>query len=738
VREYAVEASASILDSPPRIEFQWVSDPAAAEYFVYEKSVNDTAWGDPVAVLPGNATSWTDDAFAAGEAREYSFRKTRGLILDTLAIAPGTEVVFIIKDSWGDGICCSNGLGLYEVSGCGNVYASGGAFASVESTSFVAGPPENPCGVVVVKIVLDLYGQETTWKIIEKATGVLLAGGGPYSPPKFGHLLAGAEVPEEEGRGTVLLLVHEPLAAPLQPELVRLETDMIRDGFRVVRRDVPSTATVPEVKDLIVSEREDDSTVTTVCLLGHVAVPYSGDVHGVHADQTGAWPADLYYGELDGPWTDSIVNNTSATRPENHNVPGDGKFDQTFLPSDVDLEVGRVDLSDLPAFDEDEIALMRRYLDKNHAFRSGAVALPRRGIIDDNAGVLYGTAYACVGWRNFTAMFGQGGAVAGNWVPDLQQNGYLFAYGCGPSSYTGCGGVASTQDFANRVFHSVFTMLMGSYFGDWDNPNNVLRAPLASEGEILACSWAGFPPWHLHRMALGGTIGASTRLSQNNWTLYTIGCGGRGIHTALMGDPTLRMHVVRPVSSLSLDALAPGRVRVSWSPPPDPVVGYHVYRADSLHGAFTRLNGDRIADTVFTDEAAPDRKGVYMVRAVKLEPTGSGSYYNLSPGAIDSIDVVTGVGDSRPPATLRGAPNPFGRTGEIRYALPERTHVRVCIYDASGRLVRELVSGVRDAGAHAVTWDRTDDRGREIASGVYFLSMKAGGATIRKKLVVVR
>ena len=50
VREYAVEASASILDSPPRIEFQWVSDPAAAEYFAYEKSVNDTAWGDPVTV----------------------------------------------------------------------------------------------------------------------------------------------------------------------------------------------------------------------------------------------------------------------------------------------------------------------------------------------------------------------------------------------------------------------------------------------------------------------------------------------------------------------------------------------------------------------------------------------------------------------------------------------------------------------------------------------------------------
>jgi hypothetical protein len=43
--------------------------------------------------------------------------------------------------------------------------------------------------------------------------------------------------------------------------------------------------------------------------------------------------ADVYYADLDGTWTDASVNNTSASSPRNHNVRGDGKFDQSKVPS---------------------------------------------------------------------------------------------------------------------------------------------------------------------------------------------------------------------------------------------------------------------------------------------------------------------------------------------------------------------------------------------------------------------
>ncbi len=104
---------------------------------------------------------------------------------------------------------------------------------------------------------------------------------------------------------------------------------------------------------MIVTESVTDPTIESLFILGHVPVPYSGNILGAHANHQGAWPADLYYGELDGEWTDYLVTNTSASRVANHNVPGDGKFDQTFLPSDVDLMVGRVDLNRMPELEGD-------------------------------------------------------------------------------------------------------------------------------------------------------------------------------------------------------------------------------------------------------------------------------------------------------------------------------------------------------------------------------------------------
>jgi hypothetical protein len=73
--------------------------------------------------------------------------------------------------------------------------------------------------------------------------------------------------------------------------------------------------------------------------------------------------------------------------------------------------------------------------------------------------------------------------------------------------------VGSTSDFANGPVKSVFNMLFGSYFGDWENQNNFLRASIAAEGYTLTNCWAGRPNWHFHHMALGETIGYGTRLT---------------------------------------------------------------------------------------------------------------------------------------------------------------------------------------------------------------------------------
>ena len=73
-----------------------------------------------------------------------------------------------------------------------------------------------------------------------------------------------------------------------------------------------------------------------------------------------------------------------------------------------------------------------------------------------------------------------------------------------------------------------------------------LRASLAN-GKGLTCCWSGRPHWYFHGMALGETIGETLLYTQNRPSLTT--SSNQQVHIALMGDPTLRMHVVAPAGS---------------------------------------------------------------------------------------------------------------------------------------------------------------------------------------------
>lgn len=475
----------------------------------------------------------------------------------------------------------------------------------------------------------------TTWTDFNIGAGnryeYWIAKGG--SPAASGFLTAGIQAAAVEDRGIVVLLVDAAKVPVLGTRLARLEQDLVGDGWRVIRHDVPSTMTPPNVRQLIVNDNAQTLAVRSVFVLGHVAVPYSGTINpDGHPDHFGAWPADVYYGELDGTWTDTVANTTVASRVENQNVPGDGKFDQSSLPSNVDLAVGRVDLSNMTLFLAGEDALLQQYLDKDHDYRHKVFAADARAVIDDNFGYFAGEAFAANGWRNFAALVGPANVIAADYFTTLNTTsggGYLWSYGCGGGSYLGASGIGTTNDFAASQNRGVFTMLFGSYFGDWDFHDSFLRAPLC-QGWTLANVWAGRPNWSFHPMGLGATIGDCAKYSQNDSTAG--GFGTRFVHVALMGDPTLREHVIAPPGGVAVTDLWP-QANVTWAASADPVAGYHVYRAASPQGPFTRLTSVPVAATAFTDPAAIAGSSTYMVRALRLETTPTGTYWNLSQGA---------------------------------------------------------------------------------------------------------
>lgn len=103
----------------------------------------------------------------------------------------------------------------------------------------------------------------------------------------------------------------------------------------------------------------------------------------------------------------------------------------------------------------------------------------------------------------------------------------------------------------------------------------------------------------------------------------------------------------------------------------------------------------------------------------------------------------TGVESGDLPVAFRtklmpNEPNPFNPTTRIRFALEEPAFVDLAVYDLGGRLVRQLAQGQQPAGEHAAVWDGTDGSGREVASGTYFYSLRAGNEIRTRKLNLIR
>jgi hypothetical protein len=78
-------------------------------------------------------------------------------------------------------------------------------------------------------------------------------------------------------------------------------------------------------------------------------------------------------------------------------------------------------------------------------------------------------------------------------------------------------------------------------------------------------------------------------------------------------------------------------------------------------------------------------------------------------------------------------PNPFNPSTNIRYQLPENSHVKLQVYDILGNLVTTLIDQPMEAGYHSVVWNAGS-----IASGVYFYTFRSGSYVSTKKLVLLK
>ena len=83
------------------------------------------------------------------------------------------------------------------------------------------------------------------------------------------------------------------------------------------------------------------------------------------------------------------------------------------------------------------------------------------------------------------------------------------------------------------------------------------------------------------------------------------------------------------------------------------------------------------------------------------------------------------------------SPNPTRGRVSIAYDVPRGGGlVSIAIFDVAGRRVRLLFDGAAPAGRRLATWDRRDDVGRAVSSGIYLIRMRAPDFGEVRKIVL--
>lgn len=118
--------------------------------------------------------------------------------------------------------------------------------------------------------------------------------------------------------------------------------------------------------------------------------------------------------------------------------------------------------------------------------------------------------------------------------------------------------------------------------------------------------------------------------------------------------------------------------------------------------------------------------------ATPLDPLGT---YMESAGNF-TINGGTPADEMPVPTTFRVGevyPNPFNPSAQFTLDLPARAYVTVRVTNQLGQVVRTLVDGTREAGAHTIVFD-----GSGLSSGIYFLRVEAGHETVVRKMTLLK
>ena len=583
VSNRVVVVEATVQESPPQITIHFLSTYYNNNpYKIYRRSLHGNNWGTKIVTVPAKRKSWTDNNVSVGDVYEYQIRKKTGT-----------------RDA-------------------------------------------------------------------------------------IGYIAAGIRYDQSGYRGRMILLIDNTITTSLSTEIEQLKTDLVGDGWFVETIEAERVEgwnggqAVTVVKQQIVdvyNAAPTNDKPKILFILGHVPVARSGlklEAADGHPENEGALASDAYYADIDGIWTDigthtSPTDQTTFSDPNNINIPGDYKWDQNYIPSELELAFGRVDFADIVLPTTSEIQLYKNYLNKLHNYRHvvsgydvGRKIAIRAKAYPEAIDSSYRNALPIVGSANIvhhnndTWKTDTGHA---NWV---NNNGPFLAYFQNMwkpeiNAINQLGGLNAMLYSSDKSYWGLWgketVSLRDGQYDEWSSLG-LSRALLATGGLNLIVLWGTSPASAIFFQAgIGETVGYSMKRSMdhdnNKFNIFEYHGAASGYedpnghyflkhcktrHSQFNGDPSIRFFPVKPASNL-VTTTNTNSISLTWNSSSDTdIAGYHVYRSNQKLDKYTKLTTNPVTSSSYTDNNPLTGDNWYMLRAIKLDTTGSGSFLNPSQG----------------------------------------------------------------------------------------------------------
>ncbi|WP_445454737.1 T9SS type A sorting domain-containing protein [Flavobacterium sp. 25HG05S-40] len=554
-----------------------------------------------------------------------------------------------------------------------------------------------------------------------------------------GYVTACVRYDQSDYKGQIILVIDASFQNSLSVELQQLKQDLIYEGWFVNELYFQRATTwetessILNLKSNIVSIYNNASAGDKprhLFLFGHLPIARSGQnaiAPDDHIENKGARGADCFYADIDGLFTDVATFNPGNIDSKAINLPGDLKWDQDFIPSELEFAFGRVDFADIAGSLQDEEDLLRNYLNRLHNYRivadgfdMGNKTAFHFGYDNSNDGS-YRSLVPISGVDNVD--FYEGNSSFPEWI---QQNGPYQIFMQNVQ-------IPNSSEWLSSGMNSTIFSSDQSYWGYWDEPYlqynyGKIRQLLSLNTKCLGMIYTTTGINIFHQPGMGETMGwsckrimdhnATNNLYQKPEQEYDTSEFWNRTHFQYHGDPTLRLNQVKPVSNVQVTPF--NGHTINWSPSPDNnILGYHVYRSYTENGPFERLTSSPINELSFIDGDLTAVIRHYIVKAIRLETTGSGTYLNPSIGILASNALNIDTSES---LDVRIFPNPTSNDITI---ITTATIYSYEIIDVQGKVVKSN------------HFEQNIINISELENGVYFIKINSENNSTTKKIVKI-